>query len=187
MLVIGCPRRSSGAGFVYLRNRWYDPQSGRFLTQDPIGLAGGVNLYAYAGNNPAAFSDPYGLMAECHPETDPNCTVASVQARGNDVIVTYNDGSQDRRHGGTRAWRDNNPGNIRDDPNDGRAGRVCYPSGGCMDYFRTETEGNDGLSEHLNSTERPNYPSLGIDKAIATYSPPWDPGNSPAKTAAYLT
>lgn len=48
-------------GFVYLRNRWYDPQTGRFLTQDPIGLAGGVNLYSYAGSNPVAYTDPFGL------------------------------------------------------------------------------------------------------------------------------
>jgi RHS repeat-associated protein len=56
---------NSTAGFVYFRNRWYDPKSGRFLTQDPIGLAGGVNLYAYAGNNPISFRDPYGLCPEC--------------------------------------------------------------------------------------------------------------------------
>jgi hypothetical protein len=47
-----------------MRNRWYDPQTGRFLSQDPIGLAGGVNLYAYAGNNPASYSDPFGLKAD---------------------------------------------------------------------------------------------------------------------------
>ena len=61
---------SNGGGMVYLRNRWYDPQSGRFLTQDPIGLAGGVNLYAYAGNDPISFSDPFGLCPPCRMDGD---------------------------------------------------------------------------------------------------------------------
>lgn len=34
---------------------------GTLLTQDPIGLAGGVNVYAYAGNNPITYVDPFGL------------------------------------------------------------------------------------------------------------------------------
>nr|MBA3445248.1 RHS repeat-associated core domain-containing protein [Gemmatimonadales bacterium] len=52
----GASTPNQTGGFTYLRNRWYDPQTGRFLTQDPIGLAGGVNLYAYAGNNPVSCS-----------------------------------------------------------------------------------------------------------------------------------
>ena len=40
--------------------RYYDPEVGRFVGQDPIGLAGGVNLYQYA-LNPTAFIDPLGL------------------------------------------------------------------------------------------------------------------------------
>ena len=43
---------------------------GIFLTQDPIGLAGGVNLYAYAGDNPIASDDPFGL---CDPPDSPIC------------------------------------------------------------------------------------------------------------------
>ena len=58
----GASTPNTTGGFVYLRNRWYDPQTGRFLTQDPIGLAGGINLYAYAGSNPVAFADPFGLQ-----------------------------------------------------------------------------------------------------------------------------
>jgi uncharacterized protein RhaS with RHS repeats len=52
-------------GFQYLRNRWYDPNVGRFTQEDPIGFGGGVNLYAYAGSNPVSYSDPYGL---CPPK-----------------------------------------------------------------------------------------------------------------------
>jgi hypothetical protein len=45
----------------YVRNRWYDPQQGRFISEDPIGLAGGINQYAYVGNNPVIARDPTGL------------------------------------------------------------------------------------------------------------------------------
>jgi hypothetical protein len=50
-----------GTGLEYLRNRVYDSQSGRFTQEDPIGLAGGLNLYGFAGGDPANFSDPFGL------------------------------------------------------------------------------------------------------------------------------
>ncbi len=49
----------------YYRNRYYDQQTGRWTQEDPIGIAGGVNLYQYAGNNPATFTDPFGLKAGC--------------------------------------------------------------------------------------------------------------------------
>src|SRR5439155_164784 len=48
----------------FYRNRYYDQQTGRFTEEDPIGVAGGLNLYQYAGNNPASFTDPFGLCSK---------------------------------------------------------------------------------------------------------------------------
>jgi RHS repeat-associated protein len=48
-------------GLYYCRARIYSPKLGRFLQSDPIGYAGGFNLYTYCGNNPANWADPYGL------------------------------------------------------------------------------------------------------------------------------
>ena len=48
-------------GLHYNYHRYYDPSIGRYLTADPIGLAGGVNLYAYVQNNPVNLIDPLGL------------------------------------------------------------------------------------------------------------------------------
>jgi RHS repeat-associated protein len=49
-------------GFYYNRHRHYDPKQGRYITQDPIGLDGGLNPYAYP-LNPVEQSDPKGLLA----------------------------------------------------------------------------------------------------------------------------
>jgi RHS repeat-associated protein len=49
-------------GIYYDRARSYNPATGRFLQQDPLGLAAGdVNIYRYVGNNPVTLSDPSGL------------------------------------------------------------------------------------------------------------------------------
>ena len=47
-------------GLEFMRARFYDAVTGRFIQQDPIGILGGLNLYAYAENNPVKFIDPEG-------------------------------------------------------------------------------------------------------------------------------
>ena len=54
---------SDYTGLYYVRNRWYDPEGGRFVNEDPAGFTGGLNLYAYAGNDPVNGKDPSGLDA----------------------------------------------------------------------------------------------------------------------------
>lgn len=53
--------KTDGSGLQYQRNRYYDPESGRFTQEDPIGIAGGLNVYGFAGGDPVTFSDPFGL------------------------------------------------------------------------------------------------------------------------------
>ncbi len=45
-------------------HRFYDPSIGRYIIADPIGLAGGMNLYAYVGGNPVNAYDPEGLRVK---------------------------------------------------------------------------------------------------------------------------
>ncbi len=49
-------------GLHYNWHRYYDPDTGRYLTADPIGLAGGINPFVYTLNNPVNLIDPEGLM-----------------------------------------------------------------------------------------------------------------------------
>ena len=54
-------REQDGTGLDYYRARYYNPQLQRFISEDPIGLRGGIHKYAYVSNSPTNFVDPRGL------------------------------------------------------------------------------------------------------------------------------
>ena len=54
-------REDDGTGLYFYRARYYHPVLGRFMSEDPLGMADGPHMYAYAGSNPLLFADPLGL------------------------------------------------------------------------------------------------------------------------------
>ncbi|MBZ0141970.1 MAG: RHS repeat-associated core domain-containing protein, partial [Rhodocyclaceae bacterium] len=66
-------------GLVYMRNRWYDPAMGRFVTADPLGYVDGPSMYQIARNSPVNFIDPMGELTifinginnQAYPGLDP--------------------------------------------------------------------------------------------------------------------
>ncbi|MGB9146789.1 MAG: RHS repeat-associated core domain-containing protein [Acidobacteriaceae bacterium] len=79
-------REFDGLGIDYYRARYYNPQTGRFISEDPIGLAAGTNEYAYAGNDPIDFIDPLGMdrgPGGSGPGTAPNNGCSSALSAAN--------------------------------------------------------------------------------------------------------
>jgi RHS repeat-associated protein len=54
-------RVNDGTGLYYYRARYYSPRYQQFISEDPLGFRGGINIYMYGGNNPISRIDPYGL------------------------------------------------------------------------------------------------------------------------------
>jgi RHS repeat-associated protein len=83
-------------GQYYYRARYYDPQVGQFISQDPIGFsAGDANLYRYVGNSPTNYIDPTGLFKV---EIRYRATLGSVPILNRvahaDIVVTDSYGSR---------------------------------------------------------------------------------------------
>jgi RHS repeat-associated protein len=56
-------RENDGTGLYYYRARYYDPLLKQWLSEDPIGIAGGLNLRQYVNGNPVSLNDPTGQIA----------------------------------------------------------------------------------------------------------------------------
>jgi len=103
-LKYGAREYDTETGFYYNRSRYYDPQLGRFISQDPISLGGGLNLYAYASGDPINRWDPTGLDDCTSVDYGDPCniggaTVEAVGGGGRFIIITmiggggYSDGT----------------------------------------------------------------------------------------------
>jgi RHS repeat-associated protein len=71
--------KEDGTGLQFRRNRYVDPMTGRFTQEDPLGLAGGLNLYGFASGDPVNFADPFGLCPFWKGEGD-DCDLVQLAA-----------------------------------------------------------------------------------------------------------
>ena len=79
------------SGLLYNLFRYYEPEVGRFTTQDPIGLRGGLNLYQYAPN-PLMWVDPFGLSIEWVNPSDINFSQRTISANDYAEIMKKENG-----------------------------------------------------------------------------------------------
>jgi RHS repeat-associated protein len=73
-------REFDGLGLYYYRARYYNPNTARFISEDPIGFLGGINKFAYVDGDPVDFIDPFGAdkRGGC-PQTQPQLTAGPNQ------------------------------------------------------------------------------------------------------------
>jgi RHS repeat-associated protein len=69
-------------GLLYYRARYYDPNAGIFLSEDPIRFHGGINFYSYVFNNPVNFIDPFGKQTN-----SVDSSMLQAIARGNSAEI----------------------------------------------------------------------------------------------------
>jgi hypothetical protein len=101
------------------------------------------------------------------------------------VIIVCADGSEDVRSGGTRSWRNNNPGNIGAGRFSRSQGSIGAAGGANNNRFAVFADYGAGRQAQLNLLRRSDYQGMGVDAAIARWAPPED-GNPTAAYQAYV-
>ena len=123
--------RDAENGLYFYRARYYDPRIGRFISEDPIGLRGGINTYAYTFNSPLNLTDPLGLeVLVCSRPVDINWIPDSLSG----VIPPHQ-------------W-------IKTDTQEAGMGGECpVPGQECSDkpYSQTYTKSHEGQSSQPNA------------------------------------
>ncbi|MGH8410591.1 MAG: RHS repeat-associated core domain-containing protein, partial [Pseudomonas sp.] len=136
-------------GLHYNTFRFYDPDIGRFIQPDPIGLAGGINLHAYA-SNPLSWIDPWGLSCSFNGKSNRwrNNETGRFTTRPASPSELVRNGKVD--YGDLSAWANQNrlPNNWT--PNTNK-----FPSGG----FKYESPPYSAHGHGANPTAVSNWPT----------------------------
>lgn len=74
---------TGGHGLYYMRARWYDPELSRFISEDPIGVDGGLNQYVFGGNDPINMADWFGTKPCEDMNYETHLDTGSVSFMGN--------------------------------------------------------------------------------------------------------
>ncbi len=140
-------------GLYYYRARYYDPQVGRFTSEDPIKFDGGINFYRYVRDNPTNYVDPLG-RAFCFFFVRAGRLVCYDNSRDNlllDIpVASGNNGGGSQCKNNPKCERDRDRGPIpsgwwewTDDPTSKPNGKVLVPMAGTdtfgRDLFRTHS------------------------------------------------
>ena len=97
-----CKRKDAETGWVYFGRRFYDPETGRWTTPDPLLFADGSNPYSYLHHSPLMAYDPNGLLGEAYSKAfNMDCSLGSTHASLSWPDFSSNDSAWEA---GSNAW-----------------------------------------------------------------------------------
>ena len=133
----------SETSLYYYGFRYYNPEMGRWLSRDPIGAWGGVNLYTFTVNSPYSFIDPLGKSSCNMNDANDDDLNAQTEQASTTTTTSAHDTVQ-------KVLDQTNPKSIKERKE--YCGLVCkYCSGGTWIYYTTSTSGFMGSCQPANA------------------------------------